>query len=160
MIVNPISKEPFPVLPTTGVKSRSLGAVNLMSSTLVLIRIGCKVDVGTEGAQGSTNGECWSSDSSPRGSREAATTTRLFIAVILSKADLLLTSNSVKGCVCEVVATPRRRGVRRCHFAVLANNLIECDNVGCDCCGDVDNVSDELRLDGRLSNLRCVSKEL
>ena len=123
----------------------------------MLIRISCDVVVGTEDAQVSTNSECWSLCRFELFRREAVTTTRLFIAVILSKADLLLTSNSVRGCVCEVAATPRRRGVRRCHPAVLANNLIECDNVGFDCCGDVENVSDELRLDGRLSSLRCAS---
>ena len=129
----------FPALPTTGVKSMLRpGAVKpiLVSSTPSLIRVGCEVEVGTGDDQGSTNNEYWSLDRLPLGSREAVTITRLFIAVVGQMA-----SSSVEGCGC----------------AALADNFVETDNVGCDCCGDVEHVSDELRLGGRLSKLRFAS---
>ena len=39
--------------------------------------------------------------------------------------------------------------VESCGWAVLANNSIESDNVGCDCCREFDNGSDDLRLGRR-----------
>ena len=105
----------------------SPGAVKLMSSTPSLIRVSCDVEIGAEYAQGSATRECWLEDKLPFGCREAVTVTRLSVTI----AGLM--SFSVKSCGC----------------AVLANESAGSDNVGCDCCREVDSVSDELRLGRR-----------
>ena len=102
----------------------------LVPSTPSLIRVNCDVEVGTEYAQGSATRECWSVDRLPPDCREAVTVTRLSITIAGNLAFVL---NSVVSCGC----------------AVLANNSVEDDNVGCDCCREIDNVFDELRLGGR-----------
>ena len=102
----------------------------LVPSTPSLIRVSCDVDVGTEYAQGSATRECWLVDRLPLGCREAVTVTRLSVTIAGNLAFVL---NSVVSCGC----------------AVLANNSVENDKIGCDCCHKVDNVSDKLRLGGR-----------